>query len=108
MDARNDVARAKLDMSNESRARSGPPITRSTNASAVVFAMFLAAGAAYIVAAKSLRVPPLWTTIGPLVVISAYALVLSFARYLRLRDDQAGDNLYYLGFLFTLTSLGVS
>ena len=27
---------------------------------------------------------------------------------LRLRDDQSGDNLYYMGFLFTLTSLGVS
>jgi hypothetical protein len=26
----------------------------------------------------------------------------------RLRDDQSGDNLYYMGFLFTLTSLGVS
>jgi hypothetical protein len=30
------------------------------------------------------------------------------ARQLRLRDDQAGDNLYYMGFLFTLTSLAVS
>ncbi|MGO8912092.1 MAG: hypothetical protein ACLQDM_22575, partial [Bradyrhizobium sp.] len=26
----------------------------------------------------------------------------------RLRDDQSGDNLYYMGFLFTLTSLAVS
>jgi hypothetical protein len=34
--------------------------------------------------------------------------MLGFARYLRLRDDQAGDNLYYLGFLYTLTSLGIS
>jgi hypothetical protein len=37
-----------------------------------------------------------------------YALTLGLARYFRLRDDQAGDNLYYLGFLYTLTSLGVS
>jgi hypothetical protein len=37
-----------------------------------------------------------------------YALALGAARYFRLRDDQAGDNLYYLGFLYTLTSLGVS
>ncbi|MBN8964150.1 MAG: hypothetical protein J0H89_01965 [Rhizobiales bacterium] len=37
-----------------------------------------------------------------------YAGVLLLARYFRLRDDQAGDNLYYLGFLYTLTSLGVS
>jgi hypothetical protein len=44
----------------------------------------------------------------PLLIISMYAVVLGLARYLRLRDDQAGDNLYYLGFLYTLTSLGVS
>src|SRR5450432_3251988 len=37
-----------------------------------------------------------------------YALLISLARGLRLRDDQSGDNLYYMGFLFTLTSLGVS
>ena len=30
------------------------------------------------------------------------------ARLFRLRDDQSGDNLYYMGFLFTLTSLAVS
>jgi archaellum component FlaC len=38
----------------------------------------------------------------------AYAIVLGAARLFRLRDDQAGDNLYYMGFLFTLTSLAVS
>jgi hypothetical protein len=37
-----------------------------------------------------------------------YAGLLALARFFRLRDDQAGDNLYYLGFLYTLTSLGVS
>ena len=37
-----------------------------------------------------------------------YAVLIWLARNLRLRDDQAGDNLYYMGFLFTLTSLGVS
>jgi hypothetical protein len=36
-----------------------------------------------------------------------YAVLLG-ARLFRLRDDQAGDNLYYMGFLFTLTSLAVS
>ena len=34
--------------------------------------------------------------------------VLLGARLFRLRDDQSGDNLYYMGFLFTLTSLAVS
>ena len=37
-----------------------------------------------------------------------YAALMATARLLRLRDDQAGDNLYYMGFLFTLTSLAVS
>jgi hypothetical protein len=36
-----------------------------------------------------------------------YAVMLG-ARLFRLRDDQSGDNLYYMGFLFTLTSLAVS
>jgi hypothetical protein len=36
-----------------------------------------------------------------------YAVLLA-ARPFRLRDDQSGDNLYYMGFLFTLTSLAVS
>lgn len=37
-----------------------------------------------------------------------YALLIGLGRFFRLRDDQSGDNLYYMGFLFTLTSLGVS
>jgi hypothetical protein len=37
-----------------------------------------------------------------------YALLLGLTRLFRLRDDQSGDNLYYMGFLFTLTSLAVS
>jgi hypothetical protein len=83
-------------------------LLRSTTASALVFGVFLATGAVYIIVAKSLGVSPLWTTTGPLVIIAIYATMLGFARHLGLRDDQAGDNLYYLGFLFTLTSLGVS
>jgi len=47
-------------------------------------------------------------TFGPVVIMVAYALLILLARPLRLRDDQSGDNLYYMGFLFTLTSLAVS
>ncbi len=36
----------------------------------------------------------------------AYFLTSTFLSGLRLHDEQAGDNLYYMGFLFTLTSLG--
>ena len=94
--------------SRAERASGGLSAARSTSASAVVFAFFLAVGAAYIVAAKSLGVSAFWATLIPLLIISTYAVVLGFSRFLRLRDDQAGDNLYYLGFLYTLTSLGVS
>jgi hypothetical protein len=80
----------------------------STGASAFVFTMFVAAGAAYIVLAKLAGIGQFHVTFVPILVMVAYALLIWFARNLRLRDDQAGDNLYYMGFLFTLTSLGVS
>jgi hypothetical protein len=75
---------------------------------ALLFLVFVLVGAAYIVWAKLAGVPAVLVTGIPLVLMVVYALALGLARYLRLRDDQAGDNLYYLGFLYTLTSLGVS
>jgi len=65
-------------------------------------------GCAYIVLSKLHDVAAVYVTVVPVAIMIAYALVLGFARFLRLRDDQSGDNLYYMGFLFTLTSLGVS
>jgi hypothetical protein len=48
-------------------------------------------------------------TIGvPVSLMAAYFLMSAFLAGFRLHDEQAGDNLYYMGFLFTLTSLGVS
>jgi hypothetical protein len=75
---------------------------------AALFLAFVLAGAIYIVWAKLAGVHPVQVTGIPLALMVLYALLLGLARYLRLRDDQAGDNLYYLGFLYTLTSLGVS
>ena len=40
-------------------------------------------------------------------VMVFYAVLLRTPAF-RLRDDQSGDNLYYLGFLYTLTSIAVS
>jgi hypothetical protein len=80
----------------------------ATGASAVVFLLFVAAGCAYIVAAKLTGLGPFYVTFVPVGTMLAYALLIYSARGLRLRDDQSGDNLYYMGFLFTLTSLGVS
>ena len=80
----------------------------SAAAGVTVFSVYFVAGAAYIIWTKFTGVSPLFVTGVPLLLMLSYALLLGFARYLRLRDDQAGDNLYYLGFLYTLTSLGVS
>jgi hypothetical protein len=82
--------------------------TYTTAASAVVFLVFVAAGCAYIVLAKLAGIGPVYVTFVPVGTMLAYALLIYSARGLRLRDDQSGDNLYYMGFLFTLTSLGVS
>jgi hypothetical protein len=79
-----------------------------TARSAVVFLVFVVAGCAYIVLAKLAGIGPFYVTFVPVGTMLAYALLIYSARGLRLRDDQSGDNLYYMGFLFTLTSLGVS
>jgi hypothetical protein len=75
---------------------------------AAVFLAFVAAGCAYIVLAKLSGAGQIYVTFVPVAIMVGYAVLVSLARGLRLRDDQSGDNLYYMGFLFTLTSLGVS
>src|SRR6516164_2374347 len=88
--------------------RSADDIAYSSGISAAVFMMFVAAGAVYIIAAKLGGVGRIFITLVPVLTMIGYAVLIWSARSLRLRDDQAGDNLYYMGFLFTLTSLGVS
>jgi hypothetical protein len=91
-------------------SESGPPsgTDPSAGANVVVFMSFVAAGCAYIILAKLKGIEQFYVTFVPVGTMIAYALLISLARGLRLRDDQSGDNLYYMGFLFTLTSLGVS
>jgi hypothetical protein len=83
-------------------------VSYSPGVSAVVFSLFVAAGCTYIVLGKLANVGQFYVTFVPVVIMLAYASLICLARTLRLRDDQSGDNLYYMGFLFTLTSLGVS
>jgi methyl-accepting chemotaxis protein len=80
----------------------------SVAVNASVFFLFVVVGAVYIVAAKVSDWSPFAVTFGPVLIMFLYAGLIGAARLLRLRDDQSGDNLYYMGFLFTLTSLGVS
>jgi len=88
--------------------RSVGDIASSSGLSAIVFMLFVAAGSAYIILAKLAGLGPTYVTFVPVLTMIGYALLIWLARSLRLRDDQAGDNLYYMGFLFTLTSLGAS
>ena len=82
--------------------------TYSTGLNASVFMSVVALGCIYILVAKLVGVDQFYVTFVPVAIMLTYALVIYLARSLRLRDDQSGDNLYYMGFLFTLTSLGVS
>ena len=65
-------------------------------------------GAATLSFPRSRAVGAFYVTLVPVLFMIGYALLLGLARLFRLRDDQSGDNLYYMGFLFTLTSLAVS
>jgi len=76
--------------------------------SGLLFFAVVTSGAAYIVVSKLDEVHAVFVTLVPVCIMIAYAILLGFARLFRLRDDQSGDNLYYMGFLFTLTSLAVS
>jgi hypothetical protein len=80
----------------------------SPGVSVLAFTGFVLAGCAYIILAKLGGFGALYVTFVPIAAMFGYALLITLARHLRLRDDQSGDNLYYMGFLFTLTSLGVS
>jgi hypothetical protein len=59
-----------------------------------------------ILSLKYLAAPQLVVTGVPVLIMLAYLSLMLVFRRMRVDDDQAGDNLYYLGFLFTLTSLG--
>lgn len=89
-------------------ARDQDASAAAAHANSILFFAFMAIGCAYIVAAKFSGLPPVAVTSVPVLIMLAYAACVKFVPFVRLRDDQAGDNLYYLGFLYTLTSLGVS
>jgi methyl-accepting chemotaxis protein len=75
--------------------------------SGLLFFAVVIAGSGYIIFSKLVGFGALAVTSVPVLIMIGYALLLG-TRLFRLRDDQSGDNLYYMGFLFTLTSLAVS
>lgn len=78
----------------------------ATSGAVFFFAFVVGAGAIIII--KLLDFPQLIATAIPVLIMCLYALASWMYRGLRVRLDQAGDNLYYLGFLYTLTSLAYS
>ncbi|MCP1830704.1 ElaB/YqjD/DUF883 family membrane-anchored ribosome-binding protein [Bradyrhizobium sp. USDA 4532] len=76
--------------------------------SGMLFFAVVLAGSGYIIFSKLHDFGAVQVTAVPVLIMIGYALILGMARLFRLRDDQSGDNLYYMGFLFTLTSLAVS
>jgi hypothetical protein len=83
----------------------GPP---SGLLSGLLFFAVVFVGSGYIIFSKLQEFSASYVTSVPVLIMIGYALMLGIARLFRLRDDQSGDNLYYMGFLFTLTSLAVS
>jgi hypothetical protein len=75
--------------------------------SGLLFFGVVITGSGYIIISKLNDFGALAVTSVPVLIMIGYAVLLG-ARLFRLRDDQAGDNLYYMGFLFTLTSLALS
>jgi ElaB/YqjD/DUF883 family membrane-anchored ribosome-binding protein len=75
--------------------------------SGMLFFAVVIVGSGYIIFSKLNDFGAFAVTAVPVLIMIGYAGLLG-ARLFRLRDDQSGDNLYYMGFLFTLTSLAVS
>ena len=69
------------------------------------FLLAFVVGAFGILLLKGLEVQQGFVTLFAVAIMGVYAAVIYWSPRLRLREDQAGDNLYYLGLLFTLVSL---
>lgn len=69
------------------------------------FVFVFAIGATSIITAKGLHADQFTTTAIPIAIMIAYIIYILRFSQARARDDKSGDNIYYLGFLFTLVSL---
>lgn len=69
------------------------------------FVAFAVVGFAAIVSTKALDIPTIWVAVGAVVAMCLYAFLIWRRGTGRVRADQAGDNCYYLGLIYTLASL---
>lgn len=71
-------------------------------------AIAFVAGAVGILWLKQLDIEPWWAALFSAGVLVSYAIAAWANRYLALEPEVIGDNSYYLGFIFTLISLGAT
>lgn len=69
------------------------------------FLFFAVAGSLVILAAKYFSAATPLVAAGAILLMLVYAIIVNMRGTGKLRSDQAGDNCYYLGLIFTLTSL---
>lgn len=71
-----------------------------------LFFILFAIGAASIWTLKDIgRLSELEVTAVPVSLMLLYAIISLITKRFRMREDKVGENIYYLGFLYTLTSL---
>lgn len=73
-----------------------------------LFIVVFLVGALGVIALKAFGVSQILVTAVPLTGMAIYGLYILFTPKYRIRNDRAGDSLYYLGFLFTMVSLAYS
>jgi hypothetical protein len=71
----------------------------------VLFFGFFLIGSAAIWSLKVWGLDQVVVTIVPVALMVLYAVIALITKRYRIREDRVGDNVYYLGFLFTLVSL---
>ena len=69
-----------------------------------LFLFILLTGSLGIIFLKKFNLNQIYVTLFPVFLMVVYFIYLNYSKKYILRDDRAGDNLYYLGFLFTLVS----
>lgn len=69
------------------------------------FTFFAGVGSIIILTAKWWNLNPLIVAVGAIALMLLYAIIVNMKGTGKLRSDQAGDNCYYLGLIYTLTSL---
>lgn len=70
-----------------------------------MFVIVFVLGSTGMIGLKFLQTPQIYVTALPVLLMLIYAFTLIKVRERQLSEDQSGDNLYYLGFLYTLVSL---